>query len=348
MSLRHAAFAIPGDINRRTGGYIYERRLLEGLRAEGRQVDHIVVAGSFPDPSPDEMQAAIAAMAALPADRPLIVDGLVFGSADPQGFAEIKAPTIAMLHHPLGLETGLKPGWAAELIRRETANLASVDHVVVPSPHTARILASEFGVAGDKISIALPGFDRPAPRKGTPDSPPLILSVGLMARRKGHDVLLAALERLVDLDWRCEIIGGPHEQAVEDELRAQIAQLRLGPRVDLRGFLPDEAVAEAYARASLFALATRYEGYGIVFGEAMVHGLPIVSCATGAVPDTVPGSAGLLVPVNDAAALAEALRALLEDQDLRARLAEGSTRAGRALPGWADTAAVMSRVLDAV
>ncbi|MGV3652551.1 MAG: glycosyltransferase family 4 protein [Devosia sp.] len=348
MTLRPAAFAIPGDINRRTGGYIYERRLLEGLRAEGRRIDHIVLPASFPEPSQDEMAASIAAMAALPAECPLIVDGLVFGSADPAGYRTIGAPTIAMLHHPLGLETGLAPDWAAELLRREKANLEHARHVVVPSPHTARILVSEFAVPEEKISIALPGFDpRPAaPRR--PADPPLILSVGLMARRKGHDVLVRALARITDLGWQAEIVGGPHEQAVEDELRHQIGALELAGRVHLRGFLSDAEVADCYGRASIFALATRYEGYGIVFGEAMVNGLPIVTCATGAVPETVAPEAGLLVPVDDDEAFATALRALLEDPGRAAAMARASAAAGEALPGWQDTAAVMSRVLDRV
>ena len=348
MTRRPAAFAIPGDINRRTGGYIYERRLLEGLRAEGRKVEHIVLPASFPDPAPADMAASIATLAAVPQDCPLIVDGLVFGSADPEGYRTIQAPTVAMVHHPLGLETGLAPDWAAELLRRERANLDHARHVVVPSPHTARILVSQFAVPEAKISIALPGFDpRPAaPRR--PADPPLILSVGLMARRKGHDVLVRALARITDLDWQAEIVGGPHDKAVEDELAAQIAASGLLPRVKLRGFLSDADVAQCYGRAAIFALATRYEGYGIVFGEAMVNGLPIVTCATGAVPETVAPEAGLLVRVDDDKAFAAALRRLLGETGLAERMAEASAAAGRKLPGWPDTAAVMSRVLDQV
>jgi glycosyltransferase involved in cell wall biosynthesis len=93
-------------------------------------------------------------------------------------------------------------------------------------------------------------------------------------------------------------------------------------------------------------LATRYEGYGIVFDEALVHGLPIVSCRTGAVPDTVPPEAGLLVPPDDPEALAEALARLLSDGNMRARLTEAARCAGARLPGWPDTARVAGEVLD--
>ncbi len=134
--------------------------------------------------------------------------------------------------------------------------------------------------------MAPPGF-RPADPVHQPQSPPLILSVGILAERKGHDVLVAALGHIRDLDWQAQIVGKAHDGAVESALRRQIADLGLGDRVQLTGLLADDAVIERYREASVFALATRYEGYGMVLGEAMLHGLPIVTCHTGAVPDTV-------------------------------------------------------------
>ncbi len=79
---RPAAFAIPGDIETLTGGYIYERRLLEGLRGAGRDVTHLRLAATFPDPGPADMADAVAQLTALDPARPLILDGLVFGSID--------------------------------------------------------------------------------------------------------------------------------------------------------------------------------------------------------------------------------------------------------------------------
>ena len=98
-----AAFAIPGDIATLTGGYIYERRLLEGLRELGHNVQHLRLPSSFPDPNPAEMAEAIEALAAVDPERPLILDGLAFGAIDTAGLARVKAPVAAMLHHPLAL-----------------------------------------------------------------------------------------------------------------------------------------------------------------------------------------------------------------------------------------------------
>jgi glycosyltransferase involved in cell wall biosynthesis len=354
-----AAFAIPGDMRQKTGGYIYEASLFDALRAAGRRVDHVPLPGSFPAPDAADMAQAVARLAALPAGVPLILDGLVYGAIDTAGLAEVRAPLVAMIHHPLGLETGLPPDRARMLLAREAANLALARHVLVPSPHTARVLAGDFGVPPARITVAPPGFPRRAgmsgpsgrarPAGGLPPvagEPPLILSVGLLAARKGHDVLLRALARVADLRWQAVIVGKTHDAAVADDLRALALMPGLGGRVRLAGEVTDDTLADLYCRAQVFALATRYEGYGMAFAEAMQHGLPIVGCATGAVPGTVPATAGLLVPPGDPAAFGDALARVLTDDRLRARLAAGSAAAGAALPVWADTAAIAGAVLD--
>jgi glycosyltransferase involved in cell wall biosynthesis len=179
-----------------------------------------------------------------------------------------------------------------------------------------------------------------------PVTPPLILSVGIQHPRKGHDILLQALARLTRLDWTAVIAGKVHDTDHAAELVRLHRELGLGARVTLAGYVPDAELARLYAAASLFALATRYEGYGLVFDEALAHGLPIVSCRTGAVPDTVPAGVGRLVPPDDCAAFAEALADLLGNAAGRAACADAAMAAGRNLPGWADTARVAGQVID--
>ena len=130
------------------------------------------------------------------------------------------------------------------------------------------------------------------------------------------------------------------------DLAARIQASGVADRIALEGERDDAVVEAAMAEATVFALATPYEGYGLVFGEAMRWGLSIASCRAGAVPGTV-GAAGHLVPPDDAGAFAAALRALLTDRRALAALAAASARAGAALPRWRDTAAIVAGAVEA-
>ena len=86
----------------------------------------------------------------------------------------------------------------------------------------------------------------------------------------------------------------------------------------------------------------------MVFAEALSQGLPIIACRTGAVPEVVPQEAGVLVPVDDVGAFAEALYSLLTDKALRRAKADAARRAGAQLPGWATTVDIISTTLGAL
>ncbi len=343
--MRACAFAIPGDHRQKTGGFIYQRRLLEELQVSGREVAHVMLPA---EAAAGEQSAALRAevarvLEALPEDQPLILDGLVFAAMKTEGLARLRCPVVAMLHHPMGMEQGLSPALSRHLLAQEIANIRRARAVVVTSPHTKRTY-TELGADPGKITVALPGYDGPRdlPRI---EAGPRILSVGLLARRKGHDVLIRALDRVSDLDWDAQIVGKSFDPAVEAELRALIAETGLAGRIALAGELSDQALAQAYREARVFALATRYEGYGMALAEALCHGLPIVTCASGAVPDTV-GEGALLAPPDDPEAFAAHLRHLLSDDSARESLARKARAEGRALPRWSETAAIMGDVLD--
>ncbi len=340
-----AVFAIPGDRHRRTGGFIYESTVLDELRALGHDITHLQLPANFPNPDASDIAETLAALQAVPRDTPILLDGFIPGTVDPLGLAQIQAPLVPIIHHPLGLETGLPSARAAFLLENERASLAHATRIVVPSPHTARILTSDFDVPGDRITVAEPGFDAPCGTR-QPTTPPLILAVGLLAERKGHDILIDALAHLPDLVWQAAIVGGTHDLLVTKALQDRAQATEVAHRITFTGGLDDAPLQELYAQASIFALATRYEGYGIVFGEAMKWGLPIVACRGGAVADTV-GSAGHLVDVDDSAAFAAALRRLLTDPAHYDRLAETSRARGQALPTWRDTAKRVAAVCEA-
>ncbi|MDW3224720.1 MAG: glycosyltransferase family 4 protein [Paracoccaceae bacterium] len=344
--MTQAVFAIPGDKDRKTGGFLYEATVLRALNEMGIKTAHLELPDGFPDPTPEEMMTALKALYAVPDHLPIILDGLVFGAIDPVGLARVKAPIIAMIHHPLGTETGLTPERAAFLRANEAANLKHAAQVIVPSPHTARVLIREFGADEGLVTIAPPGFERPVFNR-MPVSPPVILSVGLLARRKGHDVLLNALSCIKDLSWKAVIVGKEYDAFVADELRAQCQQLSLADRVAFPGELGEAALSRHFASATVFALATRYEGYGMVLSEAMLFALPVVSCRVGAVPDTV-GEAAILTPPDDPKAFAAALRQFLENPETARDFSELSKVRARSLPEWTDTAQMFASVVQKV
>ena len=173
------------------------------------------------------------------------------------------------------------------------------------------------------------------------------MSVGAVIPRKGFDTLVRALARLADLSWSCLIVGNlERDTPTTDALRTLIARLNLDRQVTLTGELSDEELASAYAQSDVFVLPSRYEGYGMAFAEALVRGLPVVACSGGAVPQTVPADAGLLVPVDDDLALSDALRRLLPNDTLRARMSDAAWQHGRSLPRWTDNARAVASALE--
>ena len=206
--MRRLAFAVPGDLATPTGGYAYDRRMIAELKALGWEVDVLGLGDSFPRPTPAASAEAEARLAAVPAGQPIVIDGLAFGVL-PEAAARLKVshPLVALVHHPLAMETSIPPAEAATFRTRERAALACTRHVIVTSTATARLLVSGYDVAVERITVAVPGTDRARIAERDSSGRPLLLSVGAVVPRKGYDVLLEALSGLTDLPWRLVIVG---------------------------------------------------------------------------------------------------------------------------------------------
>lgn len=349
--MRRVAFAVPGDLATPTGGFAYDRRIIAELTNLEFAVDVIDLGDGFPAPSDAERAAAVAALDRMPAGEPVIIDGLAYGAL-PELAARycLSHPVIALVHHPLALETGLADDMTALLRTSEITALAAARHVVVTSDSTARILVADYGVRRDRITVAPPGTDRvtSAPRRH-PEGPIKLLAVGSLVPRKGYDVLIAALASVADLDWCLTIAGAAdRDPATAAEIKAQVTACGLTSRVSLAGAVSPDRLAQLYADADLFVLASRFEGYGMVFAEALSYGLPMIGTTARAIPETVPPGAGVLVPPDDAGALAAALRRLITDRDERARLAAAARAAAERLPTWQDSAGLIAAAIEAV
>ncbi len=343
-----AVFAIPGDLASRTGGYAYDREVIARAPVFGVAITPLALPGSFPAPDAEDLRETAALLRAIPQEEIVFIDGLAFGAFTPDLLSGIGQKIVAQVHHPLALESGHTPARAAQLQHSERVALAHATHVIVPSAVTKAVLVADYGVPESSITIALPGTARAARASGGTGAPHL-LAVGSLVPRKGFDVLVTALADLRALDWRLTIAGSPHRAPEHATIvRDMIARHGLDARITLAGEVDEDALESLYAQADLFVLSSLYEGYGMVLGEAMVRGLPIVATTGGAAADTVPDQAALKVPPGDARALGAALQAMIGDARLRADMAAASYMAGQALPAWDDTAQIVADVLARV
>lgn len=332
-------FLIPGDWDTPTGGYTYDRRIVLAWREAGHRVDVLRLDGAWPHPTGADREAAAAALDRLPDGCRVVADGLAFGV-----LGDMVAPhahrlrLVALVHHPLHMESGLGADEQRHLREAESRALSAARGVIVTSPTTARDVQA-LGVPPGRIRVIEPGTDpvavscRNAPHAG----PVRLLCVATLTPRKGHAVLLEALSGLTHLPWTLDCVGSDTRDPVTAQRLRELAQ-PLGPRVTWHGELDAAALKARYAASDVMVLASLHEGYGMVVTEALAHGLPVVASRAGALAETVPTEAGLLVPPGDAMALRQALAQVLTDDPLRECLAAGARAAAARLPTWDEQA----------
>jgi glycosyltransferase involved in cell wall biosynthesis len=346
--VKRFAFAVPGELATPTGGYAYDRRMTAELGQLGWRIDLLNLGEGFPWPNETTLTSARTQLLAIPAGRGIVVDGLALGVL-PETASQLagRNPLLALVHHPLALEQGLSAEQAGALYTSERASLAAVQGVVVTSTATARLVASEYGVPVQRITVARPGNDQVPLAQSSRHGVLRLLSVGAVVPRKGFDVLIAALATLTDLSWTLTIAGDrTRDRNAAAQLDADIARHKLGNQIVALGTVSPQRLAALYAEADVFVLASRFEGYGMAYAEAVAHGLPVIGTNAGAIPDTVPLEAGLLVAHGDIPALAQALRRVIGDAGLRRCLADAARAAAPQLPTWQQSAEIFARALE--
>jgi glycosyltransferase involved in cell wall biosynthesis len=229
---------------------------------------------------------------------------------------------------------------------------AAAPAVVCTSGWTRRWLVDRYGLDATRVHVATPGVDMADPAPGT-EAGGELLCVASVVPAKGHDVLLAALSSLTDLDWRCTLVGSlDRDPDFVDQLHKTAADTGIADRLVFAGALPHDEVQAAYAGADALVLPSRGESYGMVVTEALAHGLPVVAAAVGGVPEALGHgedgtTPGLLIRPDDADALAGALRRWLEDQRRRQRLRRSARLRRLTLTTWSGTTAQVAAALEA-
>lgn len=334
MSQLRIGWIVYGSIEQISGGYIYDRMVVEQLRALG---DEVTVLSLSPGAAVD-----------LSLELDVVVgDELCFREL---GALFIGAPSglrrVLLIHHLSAWEQEAS-AQRSELLRLEKLAIDAADVCVATSSETAERLCRE-GLSRS-ARVAEPGADR-LPRPDTAGQEPAgarmrLLFVGNILPRKR---VLELVDAFVGLPSGAELVlvGAEPSRDYGTAVRAVVEQAGAADRVRFMGSLGPAAVAEQLALADALVLPSALEGYGMVLSEALWAGVPIIAARVGAAEKLVTRSgAGLLFEPEDRAGLAAALARFLWDAKLRAKLREQAWLSVDQLPRWRDTALALRATL---
>jgi mannosylfructose-phosphate synthase len=250
-------------------------------------------------------------------------------------------------------------------IHHETMLYRDCDALVATSPMQLDVMQTRYNVPSNRMTMIPPGYDdsrffpvggptRDAIREELGYSGPTIASIGRLSRNKGFDLLIDAFTVVAERVPSAKLVlpvGTETEETTEDpmlqELHDQVAQLGLKDRVGISGSLPDEAMADFYRAADVFALPSRYEPFGMTAVEAMACGTPTVLTTHGGLYRTTSyGIDALYADSFDKADFGITILKALRYGDIRRRLSLHGARKVRSLFTWTGIAQQLVRLVE--
>jgi glycosyltransferase involved in cell wall biosynthesis len=337
----HIGFALYGGLDQQSGGFRYDRRLIEELRAGGDTVEVINLPWrSYP-------RGLIDNLSPPPLDRPhdefdvLLQDELAHPSLL-RANRRVSCPVVCIVHH-LRADEGrpLTPLYRAV----ERRYLDTVDAAICNSKPTREAVLSTSSLASSAVSTAPPAGDRFDPditdeaiADRAQSDPFEVVFVGNIEPRKGLDTLVAGLAA-VDAPWRLTVVGRATDEEYYSRVQGQSRETGCQERVRFAGRLSDEELAAVLRSGHLMAMPSRHEGFGIVYLEGMGFGLPALATSAGGARDVVDhNETGVLVDPDDRQAITQAVSSLATDRDRLVSMGQMARRRYEAHPDWETTA----------
>jgi glycosyltransferase involved in cell wall biosynthesis len=355
-------FVIYGSLGQISGGYLYDRRVIEYLESQGVQVDRLQLPACPYLLCP--LQYFHAPLRRLfRGSRSGRYDCIVIDElTHPSVFLAVSRrgctgpPVVVLLHH---LKIQERIGPLLRIVARfmERRLLRRCDGVIVNSHTTRRTVVDLAGSAA--VYVCPPGSDTFVQKSvevvagGQKFDPAAdgrsvrLLITGNIIPRKGHDLLIRMLADLSDLNWELRIVGAAVDPRFKRRVDRLVRRHELVSRIVYTGVLSGEALHRQYQEADLFIFPSRYEGFGISLAEAIRAGLPFVAFASGAIPE-VSGGRGLLVPEGDLESFQRHLQRLISDPAFREQTAEISRGLAADLPTWRQTGEMFLRAIEEI
>jgi len=332
---------IIGDINSLTGGYIYEKRLVEYLRSKGVKTDVI----SIPNiPYALQLFSNLWLFFYFLTKKydVIIEDEMTHPAVWLFNFwvRYVKRTKIVAIVHILHW-LAAKESWQTPYVKFiEKQMLRTADLIIANSRHTKEEV-ERMGLPANAIEVIYPGFDLldVTERESHRGDNVKLLYVGNWDPRKGLEVLLEAIYRLNNPRITLDVVGDDsfYPQYTR-RVRKKALAWGLEDKVRFHGRVDRESIGRFYSEADIFVMPSFYEPFGIVFAEAMSFGLPIIAVNAGGIPELVEHEKnGLLVLPKDACSLAQAIDRFASSADLRREYGKSSYEKSKELNTWEDS-----------
>ena len=333
------AWVVYGSLDQPTGGYVYDRMIVEGLTRAG---DQVKVLSLQPGAGGSELEDPLARQ------RPdvVVIDALCIPDVATRLNARRQGALVLLVHHLGSWEMEARP--SERLLAAEAECLARCPTVVTTSQATAARLGAEAGV---RCTVVPPGADRlpQAARPARRSAPLRLLMVGSLIPRKRVLDVLAALEACGTDAFELRLVGDPTRDCAYAARVQQtiLGSPRLAARVHCCGVMGDDELVRELAHADFLVLASSLEGYGMVLSEARHAGLPILVARTAALSEVVGAGDDTLV-FDGPAHLARTVAELAQNTTRRAKHQAAAWACAAKAPAWSDAVCTFRAVLERV
>ena len=343
-------FVIYGSLHTLSGGYLYDRKLVEYLSSQGDSVEIISLPWrNYAAHLMDNLTFRLPKNLDVLIQDELNHPSLIFANQGKHPY-----PILSLVHHLRGSE--LRPNWQNNFYRWvEKQYLRSVNGFIFNS-RTTQVVVNSLIDHGKPSIIAYPPTDRfGAPLseekivERSKSSELRILFLGNVIYRKGLHTLLQSLKGL-DSKLKLDVVGSLASEPVYTKLIQEIiANHHLSSCVFLHGSLDKEPLIEKLQQAHVLVVPSSYEGFGIVYLEGMGFGLPAIGTTSGAASEVIEqGKTGYLIEPGDVVPLAKHLQSLAEDRGLLTRLSFNARERYLRQPSWEETAKSIRAFLHSV
>ena len=289
-SSKKFTFFYPGNINQKTGGYIYENNILKFSKKNKYPINFIELSSNFPNPNIQDIENLHKITNNIKSDNILIFDGLVLEGLHKSINILDHFKIIALIHHPLYLEFNGKK--SEEFFKRAIKIYKKIDYFIVTSHNTKKLLSKTFKIKSSKISIVEPGIEKFKKYKKIPSSKVKLLTCGSIIERKKYDYLINEIKNIDNI--QLNIVGDvSRENKYANKIKNIINNNNLENKVILHGKISQVKLEKLYSNCDFYISTSEYEGFGMSLANAALSKLPIISYKTSTIEKTI-GKAGVL------------------------------------------------------